>query len=118
MTKKKPTIFEIANTCNACGQQMERGAVMVCHECAGKRVLHPTPLKIGETIRWKKDGDSPVLEKSDLLKKVFFIRAGDPKAGVLSGDAIQEIRKWRDAGIGFDIVLERRDDGPDAVCLR
>ena len=62
MTKKKPTAFEIANTCNSCGQQMERGAVMVCHECAGKSQIHPTPLKIGETIRWKKD-DSLVLEK-------------------------------------------------------
>ena len=62
MTKKKPTAFEIANTCNSCGQQMERGAVMVCHACAGKSQIHPTPLKIGETIRWKKD-DSPVLEK-------------------------------------------------------
>lgn len=51
----KASAFEIANTCNACGKQMERGAVMVCHACAGKRVLHPTPLKIGETIRWPKD---------------------------------------------------------------
>ena len=65
MTKKKPTAFEIANTCNSCGQQMERGAVMVCHACAGKSQIHPTPLKIGETIRWKKD-DSPVLEKSPI----------------------------------------------------
>jgi hypothetical protein len=60
---KKPTPFEIANTCNACGKQMERGAVMVCHECAGKSQIHPTPLKIGETIRWKKDGEI-VLEKT------------------------------------------------------
>jgi hypothetical protein len=66
---KKPSAFEIANTCNACGQQMERGAVMVCHECAGKRVLHPTPLKIGETIRWKKD-DSPVLEKPESVAPI------------------------------------------------
>jgi hypothetical protein len=65
VTKKKPTAFEIANTCNSCGQQMERGAVMVCHACAGKSQIHPTPLKIGETIRWKKD-DSPVLEKSPI----------------------------------------------------
>lgn len=64
MTKKKPTAFEIANTCNACGKQMERGAVMVCHACAGKSQIHPTPLKIGETIRWKKNGDI-VLEKPE-----------------------------------------------------
>jgi hypothetical protein len=61
--------FEVANACNACGKQMERGAVMVCHECAGKSFIHPTPLKIGETIRWKKDSDDPVLEKSKPMSR-------------------------------------------------
>ena len=111
---KKPTAYEIANTCNACGQQMERGAVMVCHACAGKSQIHPTPLKIGETIRWKKDGDSPVRENNS-LEKHFSIRGGGPESKLYAADAIRTIKQWLDAGYGFDIVLERRDDGPDAV---
>jgi hypothetical protein len=52
----------------------------------------------------------PPQSACDLLKKVFFIRAGDPKAKVLAEQSLREIIKWLDAGHGFDIVLERRDE--------
>lgn len=57
---------------------------------------------IGCPIHGKKEGN--------LLKKVFFIRAGDLKAKVLAEQSLREIIKWLDAGYGFDIVLERRDE--------